>query len=243
MLPWLLAGAVLLLGLLLLLRWLATVPASDLAQALRTFAAVFSALASTGLIFMGRFGLAVVTLAATAMALRSLLRTRRGADPLGEDAGDGTRTSHVRTAWVEMTLDRATGTLDGRVLAGPHAGRRLGAMSVDEILDLLAQARGDPDSASLLEAYLDRREPTWRTRRGHERAAGAGAGGDPGQMDEETALAILGLEPGADEEAIKAAHRRLMAKLHPDHGGSDFLATQINRAREVLLARRRTARG
>jgi hypothetical protein len=239
MLFWLLAGTALALGLILLLRWLATVPASDLAQAIRTFVAVFSALASTGLIFLGRFGLAVVTLAATFMAVRSLLRARRGADPLGE-RDDEEAASRVRTAWLEMTLDRRTGTLDGRVLAGRFAGRRLGALDLDALLELRRELAGDPDSLRLLDAWLDRRDPLWRTRR----AAGGGATDAAGvaQMDEATALAILGLEPGADEEAIKAAHRRLMAKLHPDHGGSDFLATQINRAREVLLARRR-ARG
>jgi curved DNA-binding protein CbpA len=56
-------------------------------------------------------------------------------------------------------------------------------------------------------------------------------------MSVEEAYAILGLTPGADREAIKEAHRRLMVKLHPDHGGSDYLATKINRARDVLLHR------
>lgn len=236
MLFWLLAGTALAIGLVLLLRWLATVPASDLAQAIRTFVAVFSALASTGLIFLGRFGLALVTLAATFMAVRSLLRARRGADPIDEPQ-DEQAASQVRTAWLEMTLDRRSGTLDGRVLAGRYAGRRLSALTINELLALRDELAGDADSLRLLEVFLDRRDPLWRTRR----AAGRGAGmADPSQMDEATALAILGLEPGADEEAIKAAHRRLMAKLHPDLGGSDFLATQINRAREVLLARRRT---
>jgi curved DNA-binding protein CbpA len=57
-------------------------------------------------------------------------------------------------------------------------------------------------------------------------------------MSVEEAHAILGLSAGADAEAIKEAHRRLMVKLHPDHGGSDYLATKINRARDVLLHRR-----
>jgi hypothetical protein len=238
MLFWLLAGTALAVGLALVLRWLATVPASDLAQAIRTFIAVFSALASTGLIFLGRFGLALVTLAATIMAVRSLLRARRGADPM-DGPEEEQAASQVRTAWLEMTLDRRSGTLDGRVLAGRYAGRRLSALALDELLDLRDELADDADSLRLLEVWLDRRDPLWRTRR----PASGGAGmTDAGQMDEATALAILGLEPDADEEAIKAAHRRLMAKLHPDHGGSDFLATQINRAREVLLARRRARR-
>ena len=51
------------------------------------------------------------------------------------------------------------------------------------------------------------------------------------------AYAILGLQPGADAEAIKAAHHRLMKQLHPDHGGTDYFAAKINRARDVLLNR------
>ncbi|GBD45048.1 DnaJ-like protein DjlA [bacterium HR40] len=241
MLPWLVAGALLLLGALVLLRWLATVSPSDLAQALRTFVAVFSALASTGLVFMGRFGLALVTLAATAMAVRALLRARRGADPMPEEDTAAAEESRVETAFFDMRLDRRTGRLDGRVLSGRFAGTYLSSMSVPELLELRAEIADDPDSLALLEAYLDRREPLWRTRR-QESRSGRAPDADPGHMDEDTAYAILGLEPGADDEAIREAHRRLMAKLHPDHGGSNFLATQINRARDVLLGRRRTRR-
>ncbi|HEY4136402.1 MAG TPA: DnaJ domain-containing protein [Alphaproteobacteria bacterium] len=57
----------------------------------------------------------------------------------------------------------------------------------------------------------------------------------PGGMSRADAYAVLGLTPGADEAAIREAHRRLMARVHPDKGGSDYLAAQINRARDVLL--------
>lgn len=56
-------------------------------------------------------------------------------------------------------------------------------------------------------------------------------------MSREEAFKVLGLHPDADETAIKAAHRRLMRNLHPDTGGSDYLAQQINRARDVLLGK------
>jgi len=69
-----------------------------------------------------------------------------------------------------------------------------------------------------------------------------GPQGDPGRrarpssaMSREDAYAVLGLAPGASETAIREAHRRMMAKVHPDRGGSDYLAAQINQARDVLL--------
>ncbi len=230
-----LALAVLLL--FLALRWYTTVPAADLAQAVRTFIAVFSALASTGLVFAGRFGLALVTLAAFVTAVRSYLRARRPADPL-EHGSEKDRRTRVRTRHLEMELDRRTGRLDGRVCEGPDAGRRLSEMAVSELVALLSElAREDPEGARLLEAYLDRRDAGWRSGRS---SAGDRHGGKSrtADMDVETARAILGVDASAGPEEIKAAHRRLMARLHPDHGGSNYLASQINRAKEVLLGGR-----
>ncbi|MCL6606576.1 MAG: DnaJ domain-containing protein [Geminicoccaceae bacterium] len=228
------AGAAALALLLMAARWLSRLSPSDLAQAARTFLAVFTGLAGTGLFLLGRYGLAIVTLAAAAMAVRSLVKARGGAEPLEAEAGAG-GAARVETALLVMELDRASGRLDGRVRGGRFAGRTLGGLALDDLLALLDEARSeDPSSVPLLEAYLDRREPDWR-----QRASGAGrAPADPGTMDERTALAVLGLEPGATAEEIRAAHRRLMAKLHPDHGGSTFLAAQLNRAKEVLLRRR-----
>jgi hypothetical protein len=215
----------------LFLRWFANASARELATALKTFAAGFSALASTGLLFTGRFGLAVVTLAATAMAVRALVLGRRGADPIGASEGP---TSQVRTRLVEMTLDHATGDVAGRVREGAFAGRDLAQMSLAELLALLGEAgRDDPQSVPLLETYLERRDAAWRE---HAAASGGGAREEP--MDERLALQILGLGEGADEAEIRTAHRNLMAHLHPDHGGSSYLATQVNRARDYLLRRR-----
>jgi hypothetical protein len=167
------------------------------------------------------------------MAVRSLLKARRGADSMS--GGDATgRRSSVTTDLLAMELDHATGELDGRVRSGPLAGRRLSEVGLSALLSLLETARrDDPPSFRLLEAYLDRREPGWR----HQASGAPGAEAAAAQMDERRALAILGLAPGASAEDIKTAHRRLMAKLHPDHGGSDFLASEINRAKDFLLGK------
>jgi len=95
-----------------------------------------------------------------------------------------------------------------------------------DLLALLRECRAeDEEGARLLEAYLDRVHPEWRDELAGERAGGAGSGEGArstsgGDMSVDEAYAILGLSAGADPKAIKEAHRRLMVKLHPDHGGS-----------------------
>lgn len=149
--------------------------------------------------------------------------------------------SQVRTQFVEMTLDHDTGALEGRVTSGPEAGRVLDDFTLDE---LVALARGfDADSRTLLESYLDRRFPGWREdpehaaagRSGGERGAAAAGG----KMTVEEAYQILGLKPGAGREEISRAHRALMKKLHPDQGGSTYLAARVNEAKDTLLRNHR----
>jgi hypothetical protein len=143
--------------------------------------------------------------------------------------------SKVRTRFLLMELDHASGALSGEVLEGPYRGRRLTDLDLNALLDLLRQCRADDEqSAAVLEAYLDREYPnTWRTG-----DAGDGAGRAPagGRMSRDEAYEILGLEPGADHAAIIAAHKRLMQRMHPDRGGSTYLAAKINQAKDLLLS-------
>ncbi len=61
-------------------------------------------------------------------------------------------------------------------------------------------------------------------------------GGFEGNMSRREAALILGVREGADEKTVQASHRRLMVKNHPDMGGSPFVATKINEAKELLLS-------
>ncbi|WP_089724869.1 DnaJ domain-containing protein [Candidatus Thiosymbion oneisti] len=152
----------------------------------------------------------------------------------GATAGTGGQTSSIRTRFLEMTLDHASGEMDGLVLEGPFQGHRLSALNPEQLVDLLLLCRSaDDQSAAVLEAYLDRvRGGDWR-----ERTGGAGAAPPPAEaaLTPEEALAILGLAQGASKREIRAAHRRLMQRFHPDRGGSDYLAAKINAAKRLLL--------
>ncbi|XKH01576.1 DnaJ domain-containing protein [Marinobacter nauticus] len=150
--------------------------------------------------------------------------------------------SHVSGDILEMTLDHDSGAMSGKVVKGPMTGRELSDLGENEFIELLQYCRQhDEDSARLLETYLDRRfGDSWRA----DDLGGNGGGRDEnaeqkasagGPLTEEEALDILGLEPGASREEIIQAHRRMMQKLHPDRGGSNYLAARINEAKECLL--------
>jgi hypothetical protein len=144
------------------------------------------------------------------------------------------QSSHVVTDHLEMRLDLETGQISGRVLQGLFAGRAIESLKPEELALLWQDCRiADPQSAQIIETYLDQLHPSWRedVKRGEERFSG----GPDGRMGLEEAYEILGLAPGATREDIRKAHRELMLKLHPDRGGSTYLSAKINEAKAVLL--------
>ena len=138
------------------------------------------------------------------------------------------RTEEVETEFLRVRYDREPEGMTGTVRRGSFAGRRLESLTPAELMTLLRKYRAENEpSARLLEAYLDWLSPEWRGQGGHNET-----------MTREEALEVLGLKPGADPDAIKAAHHRLMRRLDPDHGGSSYLAAKLDRAKQVLLSSR-----
>ena len=147
------------------------------------------------------------------------------------------RQSTVETDILRMHLDHDSGQLDGMILDGPDRGRYLSELNLDELKALLQECRlRDEESATLLEAYLARhRGGAWQQEERAETGSRGAASGRDGAMSRDEAFAILGLSPGAKPAEIRRAHHELMKKIHPDQGGSNYLATKINQAKETLL--------
>lgn len=174
-------------------------------------------------------GQRILAMANMASMFKGFKNSMKGA--AGPSAGGA---SDVETRFLRMTLNHETGEMDGVVLEGAYQGRRLAELALDDLLELLSVCRaGDAQSASVLEAYLDRvHGDGWRGAR-HGRQSGAE--GEATAMTATEAREILGIDKGASREDIIEAHRRLMQKNHPDRGGSTYLAAKINQAKEVLL--------
>jgi hypothetical protein len=227
-------GCALLVALLLLGRLIVRANPTQLAGTMRKVGAVALFGVAGFLALRGALPLAI-PLAAFALSLV-------GGGGLGGFGGSGEKskgqTSHVQTERLEMELDHDTGYMDGKCLEGRFEGRTLSSLSEREALELYARFEADGlKEAALMEAYLDWRVPDWR-HKAEASSAGAGTGGfSKGRMSVEEARAVLEVPPDASEEDIRQAHRRLMMKLHPDQGGSTYLAARINEAKDVLIGR------
>jgi hypothetical protein len=227
--PYIALGVLLLLGLLALGHLFIRANPRTLARVFKLVGIVAAAFVGLLLIVSGRaaslIGIAPLLLLAF-LGWRQAARRRAAAG--GPRPG---ASSTVATRYFRMSLDHDSGTISGEVTAGRFAGRSLADLSLEDLLELRRECSDDPQSVSILEGYLDKLHPDWRG----GASAKAPPTGSAGAMTVEEARAILGVEPGASAEDIREAHRRLMQKLHPDRGGSTYLAAQINRARDLLL--------
>ncbi len=230
--PYFIAAILVVIGLVVLARWLANADPKLLARHVRRTALLLAALIALALYISGRLGLVI---ALTAMITLAILNWRAIQARIKAAAGPSPgQTSSITTAFLDMQLDHDSGEMTGTVRRGIHEGREITGLSLEELLVLRGECSGeDPKSVSILEAYLDRRFGAgWRS---DEDRAGAPPGASDGPMTVEEAYRFLGLEPGASPAEIKEAHRRMMKNFHPDHGGSDYIAAKLNEAKAILL--------
>ncbi len=134
----------------------------------------------------------------------------------------------LKSAIIEVRITFSSGEVSGRVLDGPSAGKNLDSLTEQELEELLTYCRSkDKKSTYLLQMYLARR---FQNTNNHKSAPNQN-----GAMSVEEAAEILGVPPNADKDEINQAHRRLIGRVHPDKGGSDYLASLLNNARDLML--------
>ncbi len=235
-------GLSLLAGLLLLGRWLLHADPKVLSAIFRGLFIVVGLLGMLYLFLSGR-GLFAAFLAPLLLPVLMRTQAMRRARAWGGGGPSPGQASEARTRYLNMTLDHDTGEMSAEVLDGAFKGRMLADLGLDDHVALYRECRaGDEQSARVLEAYLDRvHGPEWRERAGVGASTrdgdggGGGPGFDAGAMTPQEAREILGVKRGDGPEEIKAAHRHLMVTAHPDRGGSTYLASKINQAKDVLL--------
>jgi hypothetical protein len=230
------AGIVFLAVLLFLGRAFVAIDPRALVRFVRYTVGVVLILFGAALAFAERWGFGLILIS---FGLSAIATGRIGPLDLGGSRRSAGSTSVVRSRFLEMTLDHDSGAMSGRVMTGKAAGQSLDDLDEKALLELAAEVAGDPQSAALLEAYLDRRMPGWREHAEGDAASRPRGAPDTGAMTDEEAYKVLGLAPGASSADIRAAHRRLMAKFHPDVAGTDYIAAKINQAKDRLLGRHR----
>lgn len=226
-------------GLFWFMRWSLRVGPARTAMLLRWLAV--GAIILLLLLVMARGG-GALALPVLALLLPVLLRRWRALWPPASATGSSAsrekardKTSSVTTDFLHMSLNHGSGEMHGRVLAGRFQGRELHSLNLNELQALWRECQQDPQSVSVLEAYLDRHHGDWRDTLSQQDTS---ADARHGISSVQEAYEILGLQPGASEADIKAAHRRLIQRLHPDQGGSSYLAARINWAKDTLLQSR-----
>ena len=233
---WLVFGITGVVGLILIIRGLRSINSR---MAFKFILWIFGGITAGILTLIAIRGGIGYAIAAGSFILPLFLRWRQVRQYFKNMKGPSSGTnSGVETRYFRMTLDHDTGELDGLILFGKYKGRKLSQLPLELILELLAECRvNDPNSTTVLEAYLDRVHGTsWRSAEAANDTSASSSRN--GSMTHQEALEILGLSEGASLTDIKRAHREMMKKHHPDQGGSNYMASKLNQAKSRLLKNR-----
>ena len=229
------------IGLWLFMRWIRKQPKQKQFQSI----AILIAIVLIGFAAAGKLNWIFALFAALLPFMQRVLSLLSYAPLFGRlftqfrnlQSGNTTNTqSSVETEYFSMFLDHATGVMCGNIKKGVYSGKELKNVSMNDLIELYKEiCTTDTDSAQLLAAYLDRTyKDKWRDHVDEDVHINS-ASHLSSKMTFDEAYSILGLQNDATQEEISEAHRRLMQKLHPDRGGSDYLASKINQAKDMLL--------
>jgi len=188
---------------------------------------------------------------------RIFAASRRTARPgsFGKRSAGAGNTSEIKTEFLHMLLDLETGQMHGGVVSGRYAGTDLDSLGLDDLQLLYVECCSATDqSQAVLEAYFERRPDCagWQNWQQADNGPGDAHAGGNGRDDEtrsrdnkgnnnatemnaDEAREILGVDANASRADINRAYKTQIKAVHPDHGGSDYLAAKINAARSLLL--------
>lgn len=224
-----------LLAVVYTIRWVKAQPLHK-----RQHAGFMAALVGAGVLLLvalatGRLNPLVAMVAAAIPILQRLTRAKSILDGLRSSLKGATASGPIiSTSRLRVEINDKTGEWTGSIVAGPYKGQALSALSFAQLSDLMTEyERDDAESAALLAGYLERHHHDRGRASGSRSSSQAAAAA----MSEREARQVLGLDDTATDDDVVATHRRLMQKMHPDRGGSNYLASKINQAKNRLLTR------
>jgi hypothetical protein len=220
-----------LLAVMWFMSWYGKADAIERNKAIKTGLLYFVAGSLLLLVVTGRIPVLFAAISAAVPLFHKLFAYRGLMGGIGRFAGQKFGPTKFTTSWLIVEYNLATRSLDGSVTRGHFEGKMLSQLNPDELEQLLAEVSGDYQSKLAVNAFM-------MARKG--KSYDQNTQTPPhvnGKMSASQAYEILGLSPDVPDEQIKQAHKRLMQKLHPDRGGSSYLASQINAARDTLISR------
>lgn len=225
-------GIVLTVGIIFALQWFISADPKDLIRIIKWLLIIFIISIILFFIITGKLIWAIATMP---MLLPWLLRVRQAVrraknfsrmQGRTQNSNHTGQTSDLETRHLYIRLNHENGSIDGEVREGLFAGRQLSSMKLDELITLLRICEAeDTPSAKILKTYMDRVHENWQEKTAPFESV----------MKRKEAASILGVAQNATPDEVRKAYHKLMAGVHPDHGGSSYLASKINQAKDVLL--------
>jgi hypothetical protein len=149
----------------------------------------------------------------------------------------GPRNPVISSQFLKIIINPEKNELSGKVIRGVKGGQGLDSLSLADLNELLIfYSSKDKASEQILISYMDLNHGSWRKEmRGYYESEDKLVSSTSSRITRREAIEILGLSSHPTNEEVKANHRLLMKRFHPDQGGSPFLAAKINMAKDCLL--------